>query len=267
MTEEHEVLGLLTYMLERPGQSLEARLDQALRLLCKHRSESLTRSIRPADNVVPEGPFAGLVLSVVAEGCSLPKMLGSYEEELHETIASFAGLGFSRVVNIGCAEGYYAVGLARALGIPVLAHDSDPNAQQACTKLATDNGVGELVKVGGLVEHDDLEKIAGQGTLVVCDIEGSEVELLDPDRVPALRASHLLVETHDVFRQNCRSTLLARFRDSHSIERIERRGRDHARYPALQDRDQIDQMLALWEWRVGDNDWLWMRPTASRSAL
>ena len=89
---DHEMLGLVAYMLDRPGRAPGERLADVLRMLSKYRSEALTQSLRTKDAIVADGPFAGLRLSVVAEGCSLPKLLGCYEEELHPVIESLADL-------------------------------------------------------------------------------------------------------------------------------------------------------------------------------
>ena len=61
----------------------------------------------------------------------VPKLIGSYEEEVHPIIEEIIRRRYSIVVNIGCAEGYYAVGFA--LRIPdaiVYAFDVDTTAQQ-----------------------------------------------------------------------------------------------------------------------------------------
>jgi hypothetical protein len=67
---------------------------------------------------VESGPFAGMkYLPGFCEGI-LPKLLGSYEQELWPALHSIASLPIQAVINIGCAEGYYAVGLARLLPAP-----------------------------------------------------------------------------------------------------------------------------------------------------
>src|ERR1700751_5228426 len=60
-----------------------------------------------------EGPFEGMKYpyDVVLSSC-VPKLVGCYEEELHSVIEQIIRGRYSIVVNVGCAEGYYAVGLA-----------------------------------------------------------------------------------------------------------------------------------------------------------
>jgi hypothetical protein len=64
---------------------------------------------------VRSGPFAGMDYVVnAAEGAFLPRILGVYERELHPDLTAFAAEGLDHVIDIGCAEGYYAVGSGAA---------------------------------------------------------------------------------------------------------------------------------------------------------
>jgi hypothetical protein len=55
------------------------------------------------------------------------KFLGTYEQELHGVIEKAMESHPKFVLNIGCAEGFYAVGLAIRLNdAQVFAADSDP---------------------------------------------------------------------------------------------------------------------------------------------
>ena len=40
------------------------------------------------------------------DGILLPKLLGTYESELHSTFRKWENTGFNRIVDIGAAEGY-----------------------------------------------------------------------------------------------------------------------------------------------------------------
>src|SRR5262245_38771590 len=50
-----------------------------------------------------------------ADGCVVPKLLGCYEEELHDAVRELAAARPSLVVDVGCASGWYLCGLARML--------------------------------------------------------------------------------------------------------------------------------------------------------
>ena len=72
----------------------------------------------------------------------LPKLVGSYEAELVAVIGAVVAAHPPVVVDLGAAEGYYAVGLARALpNAEVHAFELDEQARRACQRLADLNGV------------------------------------------------------------------------------------------------------------------------------
>lgn len=243
--------------------SQNAYLSQALRLMSKWRSKLIANTLLQREGpVILNGPFAGMAYGREAsEGSLAARLLGSYESELHPTIVQLASSGLEAVIDIGCAEGFYAVGLARLMPeVEVHAHDVDPKAREACAELARRNGVGDRVVVGGLFEGADFARFAGRRTLVFIDAEGAEDELLDPDAFPDLRDMTIIVETHEHERRGVIERLGRRFKPSHDIERIEQ-GPKTTPLPAwFSGLGHLDQLLAVWEWRVFPTPWLVMRP-------
>lgn len=204
------------------------------------------------------GPFAGMRYISFASGSGLlPKLLGGYEMELHGAVRESLARGYDRIVNVGCGEGYYAVGYALALpAAQVEAYDVDPLARQRLRELARLNGVE--IDVRSACGHQDLA-VKGR-TLIVCDCEGCEKDLLDPARVPGLSGADLLVELHDFVDPAISATLIARFSGTHEITLVEARG-DRSDYPAgiLQPLDPGQRRLALWEGRPAGMRWAWMK--------
>ena len=101
------------------------------------RKDALELVKRKTAMTVQTGPFAGMVMHDVqtwGAGDDIgPQLLGTYEQELHEWLNRFVLKSPSTIINIGCAEGYYAVGLARLLSTArVLGFDTDLRAQEAC---------------------------------------------------------------------------------------------------------------------------------------
>lgn len=207
--------------------------------------------------VVQSGPFAGM--AYISESvCSslVPKLLGSYEGELHEVLRQILSGEYETVIDIGCAEGYYAVGLA--LGLPrarVYAFDIDTRARELCTRLAEANNVAERVIVAGECNHEKLNSLIRGRTLIVCDCEGCELQLLDPARAPELRKSDLLIELHDLIIPDITPTLISRFTQTHQITLIDAEDRDPGAFPILKDFDQLTQRTAVAEFRDGPMQW------------
>src|SRR5438876_11547620 len=62
---------------------------------------------------VSNGSFRGMAYVPEAVGSSLlPKLIGSYEQEITPAIEEMVAKRPPRIIDIGAAEGYYAVGLA-----------------------------------------------------------------------------------------------------------------------------------------------------------
>src|SRR5262245_2169669 len=89
-------------------------VESALRLLAKWRSQVLAETYVAHHGArIRGGPFAGMAyLDGVSEGSFIARLLGVYEAELHPHLDAIMADGIDCVIDIGCAEGYYAVGLA-----------------------------------------------------------------------------------------------------------------------------------------------------------
>ena len=246
------------------AQASQAQLNNALRLLSKWRSVLIQNTLLQAQGtVVMQGPLAGMdFLPQSAEGCHIAKLLGCYEQPLQPFIEQAISNAYPTILNIGCAEGYYAVGMARRMpSTQVLAFDLNPNAQEVCTTLAQKNGVSDRIKIGALFRPEDFASYANQKVLVLCDIEGAEKDLLDPELAPALKGMDLIVESHECLISGITQILINRFKESHQITLVQDSGQRQ-----LKDSPQwfnnlahLDQLLATWEWRSGATPWLVMK--------
>jgi len=204
-TISQNVAKTLTSMVQdgQPFNSMND-LNNGLRLLAKWRSVVIANTyIAHHGPVIYQGPFGGMTyLAEASEGALAARLLGTYESELHPHLARFAAEGLDCVIDVGCAEGYYAVGLARLMpGVMVYAYDIDPAARAACKHLAEKNGVGDRVVIGEKFEPVDFQTFAGRKCLVMVDTEGAEVDILDIEQGPALAGMSIIVETHNVFRR------------------------------------------------------------------
>lgn len=212
---------------------------------------------------VASGPFRGMALIEEALGSLIgPKILGTYESELDPVVASLAAR--ESLVNLGCAEGYFAVGCLLAHGhLRTTAFDTDPAAQRRCLDMARLNGVADRLTVGARCDPDALVSLARPGTLILMDIEGAEAELLGAIDPAALAAADVVVETHGLGpgREDASTLdfLLGYFGRTHDVAVIDQAHRDPRPFPELMALGQLDRFLAQWEGR-GPHGWLWARP-------
>jgi SAM-dependent methyltransferase len=240
-------------------------LYNLLRLLGRWRSLMIAEAyVRQQGATIWGGPFAGMdYVSQATEGALIPRLLGTYESELHPYLDHFAKAGLDCVIDVGCAEGYYAVGLARLMpAVTVYAYDIDEHARLACRALAEKNGVAERVVIGAEFKPDGFEAFAGQRVLVMVDAEGAELDILQPELSPALAGMNVVVETHDIYRPGTRATLRERFAPTHDVTQVVQQPKTFSPPPWFANLSHLDQLLAVWEWRVRPTPWLVMRPKA-----
>ena len=174
-------------------------------------------SLRLLDELGPavrSGPFAGVSFprSAVPEHLG-PYLLGTYERELHPYWASLPRGTVPLIVNVGAKVGYYAVGLHRMLGAPVIAYDADRWARSVLRETVALNLAD--VTIRGACSRTDLETLP-KGALVVIDCDGCE-EVLLRDPVPAgLHHSRLVIELHGAMLEN--DDTVNRLRRTHHVE-------------------------------------------------
>jgi SAM-dependent methyltransferase len=212
---------------------------------------------------VQSGPFRGVTCITDAnEGCLVPKLLGCYEDELSPTLDGFIATGCDRVIDVGCASGYYVVGLAVKMPkAQTFGFDIDQDAIARCRKLIAQNKVQDRVSLCGLCTPAELERLIKGRTLLIMDCEGAEFDLLDPRTAPALLRCDMIIECHDFVNPAISGALQERFRESHAIERIQTTARvpDSQRYPGLSALPRAHWQAALDERRLHKMEWLVMR--------
>lgn len=215
---------------------------------------------------VLSGPFTGMKYISESAGSSfLPKLIGSYERELNGVLETILSKKYETVVDVGSAEGYYAVGLAMRLsGSPKIhAFDINPEAQALCRKLAAENNVQDKVIIESFCDTERLQQTLKGTSLVVCDCEGYETEVLKPDLVPSFATTDVLVELHDLIKPGITPTLIERFSPSHDIQLIDSVERDPKDYPMISFLEPKQQESALSEFRNGPQQWAFMTPKVS----
>lgn len=251
--------------LDRTQVSAMEKLDGAFNIIAAYHAARLKPQLSARlGTTVQDGPFAGMrLLGRVSEGAYIPKLLGSYEAELHPFIERIVQRGYDAVVNIGCAEGYYAVGLARRVTAQVEAFDIDEEARRLCHELAQLNSVEDRIRAGGAFQPGDFARYAGRKTLALCDIEGAETFLLDRAACPTLGDIDILVEIHRIDGQWTSEKLFPCFRETHVITEIAQQPRDAKAYPALSGLSDADRFFALLE-RLEPTCWAFLEAKTRR---
>jgi len=204
------------------------------------------------------GPFKGMKYIKSSLGSQLlPKLLGSYEEPIQEWIEKAINKQYKKIINIGSAEGYYAVGFAyRLKNVMVYAYDIDPLARGKIQILSKLNNVQDRVIIKSLCTYNDFEELLMDDSLIICDIEGAEEKLLNPEKAPKLRNTDMIIESHDFIVNHITDLLIKRFFRTHKIEIIVDYDRNIKKYPILKGKDLIYIHTVLDEKRLEGTRWL-----------
>ena len=202
------------------------------------------------------GPFAGMTYTgeAAADRIIIPKLLGSFEEELHSIWNSVLDQSsYQTIIDIGCAEGYYSTGFALRTKAQLVAFDVEPRELSFAQDMVKRNGVSGRVRFAGWCTREKLVQEARGRTLILSDCEGYECKLFTPEVTGQLKHSDVMIELHGEA-QELLPPVLA---ESHDVELISTTPRDPAQFAELEEFGPRLAALALCEHRDPAQQWLW----------
>jgi hypothetical protein len=184
--------------------------------------ESTVEMVAQHGRTVLDWPFRGMKypMGSLLKRDGIPILFGTYELGLHPIIEEVVTKHYDRIIDVDCAEGYYAVGLARRTEAMIYAFDCEPRERYYCRQMARENRVADRVHVRDWCSSQTLKNVAVGRCLIIADCEGCEVELFSDDVVASLNNCDLIVELHEAPGTDIRSILLERFKRSHGAKLI-----------------------------------------------
>ena len=178
------------------------------------------------DLTVKNGIFTGLIYPKLASSGSAvyPKLLGSYEAELHELIKRLVDTtSYDLIVDIGCAEGYYLTGLAlkfptaKLYGVDISEVALDQSRAMLSANFISDTRYHLYTKYDpNLIMANKDRK-----TLIISDCEGFEDSIFTEAFVPNLNNHYILIECHDFIIPGITNKLSDRLKTTHELTIIE----------------------------------------------
>jgi hypothetical protein len=193
-----------------------------------------------------------------------PKVLGTYELEIQEFFRQvLADPSVTSFVDVGAAEGYYAVGAAYLTPrLPVFAFEIQETAHAGIRELAESNNVRDRVTVLGEFRPGDFDsKRLGGSPLVLVDIDGGEEHLIDDAFIRLFRHAIMIIEIHDFVSRGLGSRIKERLERSHSIVAVPYRPRTR-----MAVHDRLGLPSHVWRFAVDEkrplrgNYWIVARP-------
>ncbi|MBF0380054.1 MAG: methyltransferase domain-containing protein [Magnetococcales bacterium] len=174
--------------------------------------------------IVQGGLFAGLRLygGIDSGNFNLKHILGSYEAWLNDDIRALAE-NRARLLNIGCASGYFSNGLAQLNpNMAVVGYDIDNGEINVANQIKELNNLQNVTHklVSKEFIYDD---ILQSGDMLIVDIEGGELSLLDPQNNPATLLCDIIVEIHMVGDLGCdevANIICDRYVKTHTIKTL-----------------------------------------------
>jgi hypothetical protein len=233
------------------------------RSLCEHEVAEMGLKLYFQNKEVQNGFFKGMkYASFNSAGSSLfPKLLGSYEIELYPKLVELQDNNYDAILDIGCAEGYYAVGLALKFpGAKVHAYDIDKNALLLCEALARHNLVLERVFLHEACSSSTLEDFEYSGkTLVICDCEGYEKELFTTKNVSKLKSADIIIELHPFVASGVEEYLVNLFCLTHELSFVSSQDNHRKIFDfnsSLSGLNPLEKLKSVEEGRIFTMDWL-----------
>lgn len=214
--------------------------------------------------VVLNGPFKGLKYPTLRSKSSslYSKLLGSYEAELHTVFQNAIDKKYDQIIDIGCAEGYYAVGLALKIhDAKIYAFDIDSEALDLTKKMAKENNVSERVFVDKECSAETLANFKfSNNSLIISDCEGYERFLFNETNINNLLHTDLIIETHDFVNINISTNLEKLFSKTHDIKVIsslsDYQKAKYYKYPEVDNLSLETKYQIFEEGRGGTDEWL-----------
>ena len=214
-------------------------------------------------------PFQGMAYIDQSGGSILgAKLLGTYEQELNGAIGEIINDQPELIIDVGSAEGYYAVGLCYKLkSTKMIAFEVEEKSHIKLASLAKLNGVSDQITQLGMCDSDSLNKVLQpiENAVVICDIEGAEEFVLNIEASPKLKQCKVLVEIHELLVPDVDTLIKNRFSETHNIQIIKEQPR------TLEEAKTVNQKLnagqtdttilrLLSEMRRDQMQWFWMTP-------
>lgn len=221
------------------------------------------------NGVIAHGPFAGQLLPEVIHWghADLAAMiLGVYEQEILTELTKAPPKRQSLLINIGAADGYYAIGLIRGgYFARAVCYEMEALGQETIRQAAARNSVKDQIEVRGKASvelwstFDDTELC---DATVLCDIEGGEYEVFNREVFKALRHCKIIIETHRWAETESRNTrsLAQESSSTHQTRLITMGARDLSSFPELSALDDTARWLMCSEGRPYRMEWLCLDP-------
>lgn len=184
---------------------------------------------RKFDGQVKYGVFKGLKLPsdlVWAKNDLGSLLIGFYEQQVIEWVYN-RGIRFSQFIDIGSADGFYLAGILNAnLADSAIGFESSRKGRRSSLNLISLNKLQHKTIVVGAASSDFMDiaiqnsdNSSNRWSLLMCDIEGGELNIFDTRTAELLKRYFLVIEIHEwLYAPQDLDNLMAIFLPTHKLE-------------------------------------------------
>ena len=154
--------------------------------------------------IIQTGPFKGMQLDrepAWGHADQAGMILGTYEPEVIEEIFSPKNLAKRRFVDIGAADGFYAIGgLFSERFEDAYCFETTEIGREAILRGARANHIESGLAVLGHAGpdfHFQVNCPSWRDVFILCDVEGAEFEIFSDDALRAIRGATVIIEIHN----------------------------------------------------------------------
>jgi hypothetical protein len=192
-------------MLERSTRSSEAERESWRNETIRQRQARISLEVFDmVKGIVRYGPFAGLKLERDAWWGCLDlgsQCLGLYELEILNFVAHMKRGQFSTFIDIGAADGYYAIGMLKSQKVrKAICFEQSEKGRETILKNWQHNGSEGILEIFAEATLETIRALPQAdlaGALIMIDIEGAEFDLLVEQTFSALRSCTIIIEIHN----------------------------------------------------------------------
>ncbi len=224
------------------------------------------------DRKVAHGTFKGMLLGEEVwwdPYSRINQVLGTYEAHVLKHLISFSDKGSSRFIDIGAADGYFAVGMAYS-GVydDVHAFEISEDGQRAIRQNSLSNGCSEKIQIFSEANTTSIANALADGKLasILIDIEGFEYKLLDDEMLGLLKNHFVICELHPWLIEkgyDMERSLAARALKYFNVDIIQRDDYNPNCFSELKDLTDEERLIAVGEGRHKNMSWMVLTPKPS----
>lgn len=218
---------------------------------------------------VAYGPFKGMQLAEDvwwSKNDRTTQLLGIYEERVFTKLRYFAQHGAKTFIDIGAADGYFAVGMAYS-GIykNVFAFEIEERGRESIKENSVKNGCSGLVHVSGEACFESINGLIDKEQMkeLLIDIEGGAYDFLSEEMLALLFGSFVICELHPFLIEDgvaAQNNLLERASTKFQTELIMRESYSPNSFSELSDLSDEERLIAVGEERAKNMQWLVLTP-------